>query len=116
MIAEFLGSELGRMEQPASCDLLVVDFEDSPRAPRSSPRKASRSSPKKKPQLPSPELDQRRSPQEAARYFGLLLLESKPAFMHEVGKAEDGASVNRIERHHAVLPSPSQKDSPRLPW
>ncbi len=34
MIAEFLGSELGRMEQPASCDLLVVDFEDSPRAPK----------------------------------------------------------------------------------
>ena len=27
MIAEFLGSELGRVEQPASCDLLVVDFE-----------------------------------------------------------------------------------------
>ena len=36
MIAEFLGSELGRMEQPASCDLLVVDFEDSPRLPRPS--------------------------------------------------------------------------------
>ena len=31
--------------------------------------------------------------------------------MHEVGKAEDGASVNRIERHHAILPSPSQKIS-----
>lgn len=42
-------------------------------------------------------------------YFGLLLLESKPAFMHEVGRGEDGATRNNIERHHAILPNPSQK-------
>ena len=29
--------------------------------------------------------------------------------MHEVGRGEDGATRNNIERHHAILPNPSQK-------
>ena len=27
-VAQFMSEELGRMENPSSCDLLVVDFED----------------------------------------------------------------------------------------
>lgn len=109
MIAEFLGSELGRVEQPASCDLLVVDFEDSPRAPKLTTEDIAELS-EEEAAAAQAELDAAFAGR-SARYFGLLLLESKPAFMHEVGKAEDGASVNRIERHHAILPSPSQKIS-----
>ena len=109
MIAEFLGSELGRMEQPASCDLLVVDFEDSPRAPKLTTEDIAELS-EEEATAAQAELDAAFAGR-SARYFGLLLLESKPAFMHEVGRAEDGASVNRIERHHAILPSPSQKIS-----
>ena len=109
MIAEFLGSELGRAEQPASCDLLVVDFEDSPRAPKLTTEDIAELS-EEEAAAAQAELDAAFAGR-SARYFGLLLLESKPAFMHEVGKAEDGASVNRIERHHAILPSPSQKIS-----
>lgn len=109
MIADFLGSELGRMEQPASCDLLVVDFEDSPRAPKLAADDLAEMS-EDEAATAQAELDAAFAGRNA-RYFGLLLLESKPAFMHEVGKAEDGASVNRIERHHAILPSPSQKIS-----
>ena len=109
MIAEFLGSELGRMEQPTSCDLLVVDFEDSPRAPKLSAEDLAELS-EEEAAAAQAELDAAFAGR-STRYFGLLLLESKPAFMHEVGKAEDGASVNRIERHHAILPSPSQKIS-----
>ena len=109
MIAEFLGSELGRAEQPASCDLLVVDFEDSPRAPKLTTEDIAELS-EEEATAAQAELDAAFAGR-SARYFGLLLLESKPAFMHEVGKAEDGASVNRIERHHAILPSPSQKIS-----
>ena len=109
MIAEFLGSELGRAEQPASCDLLVVDFEDSLRAPKLTTEDIAELS-EEEATAAQAELDAAFAGR-SARYFGLLLLESKPAFMHEVGKAEDGASVNRIERHHAILPSPSQKIS-----
>ena len=109
MIAEFLGSELGRVEQPASCDLLVVDFEDSPRAPKLTTEDIAELS-EEEATAAQAELDAAFAGR-SARYFGLLLLESKPAFMHEVGRAEDGASVNRIERHHAILPSPSQKIS-----
>ena len=97
------------MEQPASCDLLVVDFEDSPRAPKLTTEDIAELS-EEEAAAAQAELDAAFAGR-SARYFGLLLLESKPAFMHEVGKAEDGASVNRIERHHAILPSPSQKIS-----
>lgn len=43
------------------------------------------------------------------RYFGIFMLESRQAFMHSVGYGENGEPSNAIERHHAILPSPSQK-------
>jgi nucleoid-associated protein YejK len=106
-IAEFLGSELGRVEHPVSADLLVVDFEDSPKAPKVSEEEAA--------ELSEEELAAAQAALDAAyagrsaHYFGLLLLESKQAFMHEVGRSDDGNTVSSIERHHAILPSPSQK-------
>ena len=106
-IAEFISSELGRMEHPVSCDLLVVDFEDSPKAPKVNPEDIA--------DMSEEEAAAAQAALEAAyagrsaHYFGLLLLESRPAFMHEVEHAADGATVNSIERHHAILPSPSQK-------
>ena len=45
---------------------------------------------------------------EDVRWFAILLLGSKQAFMHEVGR-EDGEVRNDIARHYAILPSPSQK-------
>lgn len=32
-VAQFMSEELGRMENPSSCDLLVVDFEDQEKPP-----------------------------------------------------------------------------------
>ena len=95
------------MENPSSCDLLVVDFEDQEKPPALPP-------------LPDDATEEEIAAATAAaeaaafnarseHYFGLLLLESKPAFMHEVGRGEDGATRNNIERHHAILPNPSQK-------
>lgn len=109
MIAEFIGGELGRMEHPVSSDLLVVDFEDTPKAPKVSAEDLEEMS-EEEAAAAQAELDAAYAGR-SARYFGLLLLESKPAFMHEVGRGDDGSSVNRIERHHAILPSPSQKIS-----
>ena len=43
-----------------------------------------------------------------ARWFAVMLLSSKQAFMHEVG-SEGGDTVNEIRRHYAILPNPSQK-------
>ena len=45
------------------------------------------------------------------RYFGIFLLESRQAFMHSIAYGEDGQPCNEIERHHAILPNPSQKIS-----
>ena len=106
-VAQFMSEELGRMENPASCDLLVVDFEDQEKPPAMPP-------------VPDDATEEEIAAATAAaeaaaynarseHYFGLLLLESKPAFMHEVGHGEDGATRNNIERHHAILPNPSQK-------
>ncbi|WP_302143958.1 nucleoid-associated protein [Senegalimassilia anaerobia] len=89
-VAQFMSEELGRMENPSSCDLLVVDFEEEIAAATAAAEAAAYNA-------------------RSEHYFGLLLLESKPAFMHEVGRGEDGATRNNIERHHAILPNPSQK-------
>lgn len=45
---------------------------------------------------------------EDARWFAVMLLGSKQAFMHEVGR-EEGEVRNDIARHYAILPNPSQK-------
>ncbi len=42
------------------------------------------------------------------RWFAIMMLASKQAFMHEVG-SEAGETVNSIKRHYAILPNPSQK-------
>lgn len=43
-----------------------------------------------------------------ARWFAVLLLQSRMAFMHEVENGQEGATCG-IARHYAILPSPSQK-------
>lgn len=45
---------------------------------------------------------------EDARWFAVMLLSSKQAFMHEVGTT-DGQIACAISRHYAILPNPSQK-------
>ena len=45
---------------------------------------------------------------EDARWFAVMLLSSKQAFMHEVGTT-DGQTACAISRHYAILPNPSQK-------
>ena len=108
MIAEFLGSELGRMEQPASCDLLVVDFEDSPRAPKLTTEGVSAScSRRRSRQLPRPN-SMRHSPEEAPATSGCCFLKAnRRSCTRSAARPKSGAvRVDRIERHHAVLPKP----------
>ncbi len=120
-IADFLSAEFARMEKPTSCDVLVVDFEDEPPAqvhaddedgedaegsdglPGDLATEDSQTTP-----APTAE-DAAAYAARSRRYFAILLLESKPAFMHEVGRGDAGGTVNSIERHHAILPNPSQK-------
>ncbi len=120
-IADFLSTEFARMEKPTSCDVLVVDFEDEPPAqvhegeeggedaegsdglPGDLATEDSQTTP-----APTVE-DAAAYAARSRRYFAILLLESKPAFMHEVGRGDAGGTVNSIERHHAILPNPSQK-------
>lgn len=42
------------------------------------------------------------------RYFAIILLESKQAYMHDLFVGDSGLS-NTISRHFAILPNPSQK-------
>lgn len=93
-VAEFLCKELEHQDKPASTDLLVVDFEEDQEVKDGPDADAS----------VEEAFDGR-----AKRYFALLLLESKQAYMHEVGRAADGAVCNEIARHYAILPNPSQK-------
>ena len=46
--------------------------------------------------------------EDDARWFAVLLLGSRQAFMHEVAR-EAGEVRNDIARHYAILPNPSQK-------
>lgn len=93
-IADYLATELGRMEKSVSTDLLVVDFEDEPK------------------KTAAPDADDAdavpRLNDVSKRCFAILLLESKQAYMHEVGCGDSGQR-NDIVRHYAVLPNPSQK-------
>ena len=94
-IAEFFAQELNREEKAQSADLLVVDWEEDAKV-----------------DLPEDATEEQMAAAydaHAQRYFGMLLLESKPAFMHEVGHGEGGAVRNEISRHYAILPNPSQK-------
>lgn len=91
-IAQFIAGELGRMSKSESIDLLVVDFEEEIKAVVGDADAIDAAFEGKK-----------------RHFFAVLLLESKQAFMHDIGYSEDGRSLNSIERHHAILPSPSQK-------
>lgn len=93
-VAEFVAGELGRMEKTPSTDVLIVDFEDDTKAVVGD--------------MSETELDAAYEGR-GKRYFALLLLESKQAFMHEVNHGESGAVCADIERHYAILPNPSQK-------
>ena len=97
-IAEFLAGELNAMEKAESTDILVIDFEDDVKLSAAD--------------IPEDEFDaaiDAAYDQDGKRYFAILLMESRQAFMHEVGREAGGAICNSIERHHAILPSPSQK-------
>ena len=93
-VAEYLAGELGRADKPASTDLLVVDFEDDP---DSTVHKMTD--------------EEAEAAYEARghRYFAFMLLESRPAYLHEVGEGGAGGTCVNIARHHAILPNPSQK-------
>lgn len=88
-IGEFLARELGHMEKPVSTDVLVVDFEEAGDANMPDDPEAAFDGP-----IP--------------RFLGVFLLESKQAYVHELIYGDEGER-NGIARHHAVLPSPSQK-------
>lgn len=94
-IAEFIAGELGRMSKSESTDLLVVDFEDEEKLAAGATDE---------------EIEASYSGQ-TRRYFALLLLESRQAYMHAVGSDDAGTPYNGFERHHVILPNPSQKIS-----
>ncbi|MCI8425207.1 MAG: nucleoid-associated protein [Adlercreutzia sp.] len=93
-IAEFVAGELGRMEKTPSTDVLVIDFEGD---------------------LDQTVREMTDEEAEAAykaagpRYFAIILLEARQAYMHEVGTNDFGDTATTIARHHAILPNPSQK-------
>lgn len=95
-IADFIAGELGRMGKSESTDLLVVDFEEEIKLEAGSTEDEEIAA----------SFDGR-----VNRYFGLFLLESKQAYIHAVGYGEQGAPSIAIERHHAIMPNPSQKIS-----
>ena len=82
------------MEKSESTDLMVVDFEEETKLEAGSIEDEDIAA----------SFDGR-----VNRYFGLFLLESKQAYIHSVGYSEDGVPSNAIERHHAIMPNPSQK-------
>ena len=93
-VAEFIAGELGRMEKTPSTDVLVIDFEDETKAAVGD--------------MTDEEIDAAFEG-HGKRYFALFLVEARQAFMHEVGRGESGEVLVDIERHHAILPNPSQK-------
>lgn len=88
-IGDYIAGELSHMEKPASTDLLVVDFEDDvDQNVREMTDAEAEDSYKGR----------------GKRYFAILMLESKQAYMHEVDKGETGER-NDIVRHFAILPN-----------
>ncbi len=92
-IGQYLVEQLGHMEHTPSTDVLVVDYEDEPQKPTA--------------EMTDEEVDALFSGR-TNRYLGVFLLDSKQAYMHNVGVGETG-ECNDISRHYAVLPNPSQK-------
>lgn len=93
-IGEYLVGELSQMEKTPSCDLLVIDFEgDLDETVR----------------VMTDEEAEAAYKGRGTRYFAIILLESRQAYMHEVGSNDFGDTATTIARHHAILPNPSQK-------
>lgn len=93
-IGEFVVGELSRMEKTPSTDLLVIDFEgDADQTVREMTDEEAEAAYKAR----------------GPRYFAIILLESRQAYMHEVGSNDFGDTATTIARHHAILPNPSQK-------
>lgn len=88
-IAQWFWEELRRAEDLEQCDLLVADFTDTDAAPSSADGAD---------EGPSFDGDAGR------RFFAVVLLPRRQAFVHEVGGA-----ANDISRVDATLPNPSQK-------
>lgn len=81
------------MEKAESTDVLVIDFEDDPDTAGG---------------LNDADADAMFDG-HARRYFAIVLLESRQAYMHEVGTSDTGCTSIEVARHHAILPNPSQK-------
>ena len=93
-IGEFFVGELSRMEKTPSTDLLVIDFEgDLDQTVREMTDEEAEAAFKGR----------------GTRYFAIILLEARQAYMHEVGSNDFGDAATTIARHHAILPNPSQK-------
>lgn len=105
-IGEYLARQLGHMEKPVSTDLLMVDFEDDEEASRAD---AADDAAAVDAAAHGPSMDVAVGfTAPVPRYLAIMLLESKQAYVHEL-LSGDGGERNGIARHHAVLPSPSQK-------
>lgn len=110
-IAEFMAEELSHQDKPVSTDLLVVDFEedaDVASVQAAVAAEVAREGDADADDVEKDAIDEAFSA-AAKRYFALLLLESKQAYMHEVGHSDGGAPRGEIARHYAILPNPSQK-------
>ena len=93
-IGEFFVGELSRMEKTPSTDLLIIDFEgDLDQTVREMTDEEAEAAFKGR----------------GTRYFAIILLEARQAYMHEVGSNDFGDAATTIARHHAILPNPSQK-------
>lgn len=94
-VADFIAGEFQHMEKPVSTDVLVVDFEDDAST-----------------QVREMTEEEAEDAYKARgrRYFAVLLLESKSAYMHELYVGESGLG-NGIAYNRTVLPGPSQKVS-----
>lgn len=92
--AEFLIGQMGQMEETPSFDLLFIDFEGREEETVDG--------------LGEEDIEMMYRSQ-APRYLAIVMLESRRAYMHEVGRDELGHTLASIARHHAILPNPSQK-------
>ena len=107
-IADYLVGELEHMPKTPSTDLLVVDFEDAPEADAAAVALADAADDADGDAASAAELAAYQA--RTDRYFAILLLESKQAYVHEVGMGETG-EMNTVSRHRAVLPGTTQKVS-----
>lgn len=100
-VAEFIAGEFQHMEKPVSTDVLVVDFEDDASSQVHEVTEEEIAD-------VSSVADINAYQARGRRYFAVLLLESKSAYMHELYVGESGMG-NGVAYNRTVLPAPSQK-------